>query len=323
MKRSGRAVTRRSGVLLTALLAPFVTALVEVPPASALKQSGRVFPVGSENVTLVDQTRETPAWGEQPSVPSRTIETLVVYPARGKGGNARRDAAPARGGPFPVVVFLHGASTVAEDYRPALERWSSAGYVTVAPTAPFGGLGLQQSGAARNADIPNHPADVRFVLDELSDALNPAVARIANFNRVVVMGKSLGATTALTVAFDPCCTTSTIRAAVPIAGPESPVVNAENRMRMLIVHSDSDELVPYEAARTHFDIAPTPKFLLTLNGVTHAQTLSTDLTAPADAVVIATTTDFFDRYLKSDDGALRRMRRDGNEEGVAELESDK
>ena len=276
------------------------------------------FAVGSETITLVDETRDTPAWGDAAAATSRTIETLVLYPARGEPvGASVPGAPPVAAGRFPVVVFLHGASSTGEDYRRAVEPWAQAGYVVVAPTAPLAGFGLQQSGAARAADVSNHPEDVRFTLAELPDAVNPAILAVANFDRIAIVGKSLGATTALAVAFDPCCTNDAIRGVVSMAGMRSPFTAAGTAVPMLVVHGDADEAVPYASGRANFDAAPEPKHFLTLFGTTHAPTLALDLGGPSDDAVVATTIDFFDRYLKSDDDALDRMSRHGNVTGIA------
>ena len=280
------------------------------------------FAVGSETVTLVDPSRGTPASDGLPEGSSRTIETLVLYPARGEPGPASAPSAlRAAAGRYPVVVFLHGAGTTGEDYRRAVEPWAQAGYVVLAPTAPLGGLGLEQSGAARAADVANHPEDVRFALAELPDAIDPAIRAIADFDRVAIVGKSLGATTALAVAFDPCCKNDAIRGVVPMAGAQSPLVAAGTAIPTLVVHGDADELVPYANGRVNFDAASAPKYFLTLFGATHAPTLAVDPAGPTDDAVVATTIDFFDRHLRSDRGAMDRMSQHGNVAGIARLES--
>jgi dienelactone hydrolase len=280
------------------------------------------FAIGSETVTLVDPTRGTPAWNEVPAASSRTIETLVLYPARGEpAGAAVPGAPPVAAGPYPVVVFLHGAGLTSADYQRAIEPWAEAGYVVVAPTAPLGGLGVQQSGPARVADVANHPDDVRFVLAEVPDAIDPAVGAITDFDRVAIVGKSLGAETALAVVFDPCCANDVIRGVVAMAGPQSPFVTADTPMPTLVIHGDADENVLYSSGRANFDAAPEPKFFLTLLGTTHAPTLAVEPAGPTDDAIVATTTDFLDRYLKSDEDALDRMSRHGNVTGIARLES--
>jgi dienelactone hydrolase len=280
------------------------------------------FAVGYETVSLVDSTRGTPAWSGVPASSTRTIDTLVMYPARGEpDGASVSGARPVRRGRFPVVVFLHGSATTAEDYRQAIEPWARGGYVVVAPTAPLGGLGLEQSSAARSLDVSNHPDDVRFVLRELPGALRRAIRTRADFDRVAVTGKSFGAGTALAVTFDPCCRSDAIRAVVAMAGAQSSLVASGADVATLIVHGDADEVYPYAAGRANFDAAPTPKFLLTLIGISHNPTLAAEPAGPPDDALVTTTSDFFDRYLKAKKGALERMRRHGNISGVAQLES--
>ena len=94
------------------------------------------------------------------------------------------------------------------------------GYVVAAPTAPLGGHGFEGT-TALLADRSNHPDDVRFVLDELAHELPLALRRITDLDRVAIIGKSLGAATAMHVAFDPAQADDRIRAVVPIAEPPS------------------------------------------------------------------------------------------------------
>jgi dienelactone hydrolase len=317
-------------VVLVALVASagFVAGAVPAPSAGTTG-----FAVGYETVSLVDATRGTPAWSGVPASSTRTIDTLVVYPARGKpDGASVPGARPVRRGRFPVVVFLHGTGTTAMDFRQAIEPWARGGYVVVAPTEPLGGLGIQQSGAARFADAANHPDDVRFVLSELPGALRRAIRARADFDRVAVTGYSFGAGTAFAVALDPCCRNDAIRGVVAMAGQPSPLVASGTDVATLIVHGDADEVVPHAAGRANFDAARAPKFFLTLLGIGHTLTLGMQ-PAPTDTHVeplprrpdpdalVTTTTDFFDQYLKSNKDALDHMQRHGNISGVAQLES--
>jgi dienelactone hydrolase len=312
-------------LMVPLLLAPATGAVgvaASESPEARTRPSAAPFAVGYETVRLVDTTRGTPAWASIPASSTRIIDTLVMYPARGKpDGASVPGARPVRRGRFPVVVFLHGSSTTAEDYHQAIEPWARAGYVVFAPTAPLGGMGLEQSGAARNVDAANHPDDVRFVLSKLPGELRRAIRARANFDRVAVTGKSLGAMTALAVAFDPCCRNDAVRGVVAMAGPQSSLVGSGTEVATFIAHGDADELVPYAAGRANFDAAPAPKFFLTLNATGHAATLATQPGSPTDDALVTTTRDFFDRYLKSNERALDRMRRDGNISGVTQLES--
>jgi dienelactone hydrolase len=329
-------VRKAVGAAAVALLAAGVGAV----PASSAVATGDAsnkedpsFAVGQRAVTFVDTSRPTPAGNGEAAASTRTIETLVLYPARGKaGGPAVSEAPPAHGPRFPVAVFLHGSGTTGEDYREALERWAAAGYVVAAPTAPLGGHG-PLGGDALFADRSNHPDDVRFVLDGLAHELPRALRRITDLDRVAIIGKSLGAETAMQVAFDPSHADDRILAVVPIAEPptEPPSgggsawvdlnLASGNLVPVLFVHGESDEGYAYAGSRANFDAARAPKFLLTLVGVGHVSTLSVDGTGPADEAVILGTLDFLDRYAGSDKHALARLRQDTNVPGVARLEA--
>jgi hypothetical protein len=53
--------------------------------------------VGVTKMTLVERHRGTPAQGSAPATTTRTLETTILYPARGHPGAADlRDAVPAR-----------------------------------------------------------------------------------------------------------------------------------------------------------------------------------------------------------------------------------
>jgi fermentation-respiration switch protein FrsA (DUF1100 family) len=71
---------------------------------------------------------------------------------------------------------------------------------------------------------------------------------------------------------------------------------------------------------TFFNLAPRPKFLLTLVGASHLPPYTTQ--EPQLGIVERVTTAFFDRYLKQGRGDLRAMASAGNVHGVATLLSD-
>src|SRR6185436_2695827 len=41
---------------------------------------------------------------------------------------------PAGQGPFPVIIWSHGAGGSKDNYLPLIEYWASYGYVTIQPT---------------------------------------------------------------------------------------------------------------------------------------------------------------------------------------------
>ncbi len=196
--------------------------------------------------------------------------------------------------------------------------------MVAAPTFPLSN-GAAPGGPTRN-DIPNQPGDVSFVITQvlllahgdgrLRHAVDP--------DRVAVAGHSLGASTALGVVLDTCCRDDRVTAAVVLSGNEIPLPNgqfsASDPTPTLFVHGDADEVVPYSAGRRAFADAVAPKFFVTLPGADHVGAFTGGSSPQAD-VVIRTTIDFFDRYLKGRLDGLTRLRSDGSQAGVASLEA--
>ena len=83
-----------------------------------------------------------------------------------------------------------------------------------------------------------------------------------------------------------------------------------NAPPILLVHGTDDALVTYEASVDVFNDANAPKGLLTIDKGDHGSPMNPS--GAAFASVVATTTDFFDAYLKNDPDALDRLERDGN-----------
>jgi fermentation-respiration switch protein FrsA (DUF1100 family) len=86
---------------------------------------------------------------------------------------------------------------------------------------------------------------------------------------------------------------------------------------LLLIHGDGDRTVPVEGSRAAYADAKAPKYLVTLLGGTH-----TPAVPPYSDVVIRSTVDFFDRYLRSQRGALARLRRDANVPSVSTLQAE-
>ncbi|MBW4549017.1 MAG: alpha/beta hydrolase [Symplocastrum torsivum CPER-KK1] len=109
----------------------------------------------------------------------------------------------------PLIVFSHGLGSVRTDMRYLAEHLASHGYVVVALEHP-GSNGTHIRNALRlkaplleAEEFLNRPKDISFVLDELQtlnqNASSPLQGKLAS-DRVMVVGYSLGAATALSVA---------------------------------------------------------------------------------------------------------------------------
>jgi hypothetical protein len=122
------------------------------------------------------------------------------------------------------------------------------------------------------------------------------------------MGHSLGAITTLGVTYNECCLDRRIKAAVPMSGIQLPFGSSTwvwPPVPLLLIHGDNDRTVPIGGSTRAYEAATAPKFLVTLLGGPH-----TPIGPPYLDIIVNTTTDFFDRYLNGERGALARLRRD-------------
>lgn len=327
---------RRAAVVLLAL----VTATLSACGGSSedSESSSANFAVGTRVETLVDATRATEGRGDIAGRPSRALDTFVYYPAVGEpGGDPRPDAPAARAtGGFPLIVFSHGSGVATPvRYDLLFRSWASAGYVVAAPKHPLSSSSLPDSGS----DVANQPGDVSFVISEMlrrTDDGSSPYRGLLDASRIGVAGHSLGAVTALGVAFNRCCVDARIRAGVVLAGREAAFPPdswfAGIRTPILVVHGDDDRLVRLAEAQKVFSDAPPPKVMLTIFGGDHNRPYGGSL-ATADnperlgatangqtKIVNATVVAFLDRYLKDRGEALARLRTTLTEEVSVKLE---
>jgi dienelactone hydrolase len=327
--RAGRHPAR----LAAGILAGGLLAVAVVAPPSAARTAGhsRVVPMGTYavgrlTVTFVDTSRPTNPNGSFPGAPSRTLLTTIYYPARGLPGDQPTDHAPfdTAHGPYPLILFSHGVTARGVFYEAVLKRWASAGYVIAAPDYPLsnanapGGVNFGRG----VADVKNQPADASFVISQVltADRTQRLVGGTIDPTRIGASGHSLGGITTYGLGYSSCCTDHRIRAAVPMSGLAG-LVEPGSRyflgpsVPILMLHGNADPLVPYQSDVDNFARAKPPKFFITFLGGGHVQPyLGGD--APAAVALERATLDFWDRYLKGDPTALRRLRADGTVSGL-------
>ena len=129
----------------------------------------------------------------------RPVAAKVYYPAGGSG-------------PFPVVVFSHGAGGSREGYEYLGRHWASHGYVSVhldhegSDEAVWRGQPDPLAGIRRAVADPrnaiNRPLDVSFALDRMEELnrTDPPLQGRLDLARIGVAGHSFGAFTTLAVA---------------------------------------------------------------------------------------------------------------------------
>jgi dienelactone hydrolase len=259
--------------------------------------------------TFTDPSRSTPAnippngATPVPGHPGRTLVTTIYY--------------PTTGGPFPLIVFAPGYDTLGTYYHALLSAWAAHGAVVAAPNFPLSSS--DALGGPSIADYFEQPLDLSFVITSMmklkGDRVDP--------RHVGVAGHSLGGVTVLGLTNNTCCHDPRVKAAVALAGDivSFPTGEYTNKRTppLLLLHGNQDQTVPYQGSRDAFSMGAPPKFFVTLLGANHDGPFI-DSSSRAFQVVVTTTLDFFDYYLKGKRNELGHIRRDGDVAHVAHEE---
>jgi hypothetical protein len=226
-------IVKRSSVALAALVVAvaLVTGCSSGDTAAPSTTTGHAlsvpYAVGHVSQTLVDTSRPTPANGDHPPLPERTIMTSIYYPADGGPGAATVDGTPGdqQGAPFPLVVLGHGLGGNEDYLTPLAQAWVAAGYVVAMPHFPLTYAGTP--GGVNGADVQSQPGDVTFVIDQMLSAstdLGSPLAGLVDSEKIGVAGHSNGAITVLGLVANSCCRDARITTAIVLSGSPSPYV---------------------------------------------------------------------------------------------------
>jgi predicted dienelactone hydrolase len=176
------------------------------PPASRAG-ARRVRIAGALSLALWSQ----PAWGHgRPSSdldpgPYKvlTVEQVVLHDEARNRNIPLKIYYPDAAGPFPVIVFSHGALASKDAYSGLGRYWASFGYVSVHPShadsvADSGFRGNLKAAIGDPRAWEDRPRDVSFVLDALAHVASfaPQLAGKLDLAHVGVAGHSFGAYTA-------------------------------------------------------------------------------------------------------------------------------
>jgi dienelactone hydrolase len=275
-------------------------------------------------LTFVDRSRVVRFGSGAPQ--PRTLVTLVRYPAQGSAAEVDLRGAPAdRGaGPFPLVVFGHGFAVTPAPYAALLQAWARAGYVVAAPIFPL--ENANAPGGPNESDLINQPRDMSVVITRMlaasADPTSP-LAGLIDPHRIAVTGQSDGGETALAVAYDRYFLDRRVSAAVILSGAEIPGVGGFDfpapSPPLLATQGTADTINPPSLTRAFFDIAPAPKYLLTMFGAAHLGPY-TDA-QPQLRIVKRVTIAFMDHYLKGMPNATRRLLAAGDAAGLSAIDA--
>lgn len=135
-----------------------------------------------------------------------SVPELALHDGRRDKALQLRVSFPSGPGPFPIIIFSHGATGSKDDYQPLVRHWVSHGYVCIqANHSDSRALaGMSETGKVANkfGDWPNRPKDIVFLLDSLDaiEAQIPGLKGKMDKTSVGVGGHSFGAHTAQLVA---------------------------------------------------------------------------------------------------------------------------
>lgn len=320
---------RARSLLLVLLLAAAGCGDAAAPPAGGLG-GVRFTTIGRLAATFVDAQRPTQANGAFPGAATRTLTSLVWYPAladgSGDGGSeipcldgiarAHRgagdrcsvhDDAPldAHGAPYPLIVFSHGFANGASATSSFAEALAGYGYVVVAPDFPLSKR--DAPGGATVADLPAQAGDVSFLIDVFTGAVAgvpEAFAGAIDAARIGAAGRSLGGSTTLFASHRSGFRDPRIGAAAAVSPGwfvQTALFGSDGYFAgittpLLIVGGSDDTTAPFATNdQPPYDLARPPKILVELLGEGH-----TPETPEANAALVA----FFDAYLANRTSAL-------------------
>lgn len=218
------------------------------------------------------------------------VPTEVFYPAQTTAGEPARSgaAAAAAQGPYPLVVFVHGAGNGADTYRGLIEILVSQGYVVAAPTFPESSS-PSVVGSNRALDLAEPQA---LALPAIVERVRSAgiggipTASLIDPDQLHLIGHSLGAATVLSAAFNTCCRMDGVTS---VTGLSSVLLETSGEYELegapvLFLHGAEDDVIPVSQAELAYEEASSPKFLVVLPGQGHYEYVLPN--SPAFGIVV-------------------------------------
>ncbi len=251
---------------------------------------------------------------------SRALPTTVWFPATSGSPGSVPDRS---GGPYPLLVFSQGFDLSVQAYAALLEDLASAGFVVAAPTYPH--TDPSDPSQLDEADIVNHPGDLRFVITTLlnvAGSTGSVLSGVIDENEVGILGHSDGGDVSLAVADNSCCRDPSVRAVAILSGAELSSFGGQyfppgSLPPILVVQGSADTVNVPACSAQIYNAAEPPKYYLDLLGAEHEPPY-TDPGVDLETVA-KVTADFFDATLRGQSSALALMMAAGNVPGAAQI----
>jgi alpha-beta hydrolase superfamily lysophospholipase len=248
-----------AGAVVLALLVPACSRKHDSSPPPST-------PLGTYGVGWVAEPAPT-SLGEVP--------TAVFYPALvTPGATAERGADPATDqGPFPLVMFVHGAGTGPQTYQPMIESLAARGYVVAAPAFPESSS-PDIVGTSRAQELAEPQAlALAQVIERVRTGGSEGVpiASLLTPGQLHLVGHSLGAATVLTAAYNSCCRlpeVTSVSALSPILLETSGEFDIQGAP-LLLIHGARDDVIPLDTAQDIYASAAPPKYLVVFEEAGH------------------------------------------------------
>lgn len=245
--------------------------------------------------------------------PARILRVIVWFPA-GQSGQV------SGAGRFPLIAFAPGYQQCAGQYSGLLRQWASAGYVVAAVNFPLTNCYVAHP---YEADLPNQPGDVAFVIQRMlafSGRPGDQLTGLVDAARIGVAGHSDGGDAVAAMAAATCCQDPSLRAVVVLAGAESPYpmgnyFTSPTPPMLFVQGTDDGWNLPAASIKIYEADTRGPRFYLDLFGANHFAPYQG--TGQPEPVVERVTLDFFDHYLAGQPVTIAQMRQAGQVQGVA------
>lgn len=258
--------------ILLWLLAPLLLLTLALWALLTFGLQPEPFPAGSESLARLAPGRFSVSRAaidltdsSRPTAPNRDFTGSDRRPLKGAAWY------PDAGGPYPLVVHVHGFTSNHRNGAYLARHLASHGYVVVAVDHPL--TKMLAPGDPNARDVINQPGDVSFLIDILStrpEAIDPSLQGRVDGDRIAVMGISLGGLTATLAGYHPQLGDERVDAVVSIAGPTAflaPAFFQSRSLPFLMLAGDADSLVPWKAnARSVLGRIPDAQLLTLADG---------------------------------------------------------
>jgi len=208
----------------------------------ALTLNYKIKPLVKIAFVLATLFLSMPVWSQQDPMagPYRvlTAEHIVLHDTARNKEIPLKIYYPDGRGPFPVIIFSHGALASKDCYSELGKYWASFGYVSIHPShsdsiADNGFRGTLHEAISDPEAWQNRPKDISFVIDSLPQLgrLAPELHGKLDRHRIGVGGHSFGAYTSELI--------GGVRITIP--GEDKPASFADKRVSAILLLSPQGE----------------------------------------------------------------------------------